>query len=146
MPPREHSSVYALLATIDLIVPSDWRYAAPVRFFGRFAKSGHMTFDELARKMGWNYLPRRLWAYTVPSENPSHSSADSPRAFRLYTPIDDPPDAIAWARTPDILITIATAGAGTGASAGSKGATRASKAVDRAVLRELTHISKALLT
>ncbi|MBS4875870.1 MAG: hypothetical protein KHZ98_08565, partial [Actinomyces sp.] len=130
-------------ATIDLIKLT-WTlggYAA-LYDFGRFI-CGDMTFDELHAK--WVELPAETFVglTTVLSENPEAFFEGLAKGLFDYdTLIDDPGRAFGHA-IPDILITIATAGAGTGASAGSKGATRASKAVriGRAVFKELTHIS-----
>ena len=130
-------------ATIDLIKLT-WTlggYAA-LYDFGRFI-CGYMTFDELHAK--WIELPAETFVglTTVLSENPEAFFEGLAKGLFDYdTLIDDPGRAFGHA-IPDILITIATAGAGTGASAGSKGATRASKAarIGRAVFKELTHIS-----
>ena len=142
---RTLKSVYDgfLEATIDLIKLT-WTlggYAA-LYDFGRFI-CGDMTFDELHAK--WVELPAETFVglTTVLSENPEAFFEGLAKGLFDYdTLIDDPGRAFGHA-IPDILITIATAGAGTGASAGSKGATRASKAVriGRAVFKELTHIS-----
>ena len=130
-------------ATIDLIKLT-WTlggYAA-LYDFGRFI-CGHMTFDELHAK--WVELPAETFVglTTVLSENPEAFFEGLAKGLFDYdTLIDDPGRAFGH-EIPDILITIATAGAGTGASAGSKGATRASKAarIGRALFKELTHIS-----
>ena len=130
-------------ATIDLIKLT-WTlggYAA-LYDFGRFI-CGYMTFDELHAK--WVEIPAETFVglTTVLSENPEAFFEGLAKGLFDYdTLIDDPGRAFGHA-IPDILITIATAGAGTGASAGSKGATRASKAarIGRAVFKELTHIS-----
>ena len=130
-------------ATIDLIKLT-WTlggYAA-LYDFGRFI-CGHMTFEELHAK--WIELPAETFVglTTVLSENPEAFFEGLAKGLFDYdTLIDDPGRAFGHA-IPDILITIATAGAGTSASAGSKGATRTSKAarIGRAVFKELTHIS-----
>ena len=130
-------------ATIDLIKLT-WTlggYAA-LYDFGRFI-CGYMTFDELHAK--WVEIPAETFVglTTVLSENPEAFFEGLAKGlFDVDTLVDDPGRAFGHA-IPDILITIATAGAGTGASAGSKGATRASKAarIGRAVFKELTHIS-----
>ena len=142
---RTLKSVYDGLveATIDLIKLT-WTlggYAA-LYDFGRFI-CGYMTFDELHAK--WGELPAETFVglTTALSEKPEAFFEGLAKGLFDYdTLIDDPGRAFGHA-IPDILITIATAGAGTGASAGSKGATGASRAarIGRAVFKELTHIS-----
>ena len=130
-------------ATIDLIKLSWTLGGYTILYdFGRFI-SGHMTFEELHAK--WVELPAETFVglTTVLSENPEAFFEGLAKGLFDYdTLIDDPGRAFGHT-IPDILITIATAGAGTSASAGSKGATRASRAarIGRAVFKELTHIS-----
>ena len=142
---RTFKSVYDgfVEATIDL-VKLCWTIGgyAYLYDFGRFL-CNQMTFDELQAK--WVELPGETVAglTKVLSENPGAFFEGFIKGLFDYdTFIDDPGRWVGHA-LPDVLITIATAGAGGGASAGEKGATAASKAsrIGKAVFKELTHIA-----
>ena len=142
---RTFKSVYDgfVEATIDL-VKLVWFIGGQAALYdiGRVI-CGYMTPEELVTK--WVELPIETVAglFKVLSEKPGAFFEGLAKGLFDYdTFIDDPGRWVGHA-LPDILITIATAGAGTGASAGSKAATGASRAsrIGRALFKELTHIA-----
>ena len=142
---RTFKSVYDgfVEATIDL-VKLVWFIGGQAALYdiGRVI-CGYMTPEELVTK--WVELPVETVAglFKVLSEKPGAFFEGLTKGLFDYdTFIDDPGRWVGHA-IPDILITIATAGAGGGASAGSKAATGASRAsrIGRALFKELTHIA-----
>ena len=145
---RTFKSVYDgfVEATIDL-VKLVWFIGGQAILYdiGRVI-SGYMTPEELVAK--WVELPGETVAglFKVLSEKPGAFFEGLAKGLFDYdTFIDDPGRWVGHA-LPDVLITIATAGAGGGASAGSKAATGASRAsrasrIGRALFKELTHIA-----
>ena len=142
---RTFKSVYDgfVEATIDL-VKLVWFIGGQAALYdiGRVI-CGYMTPEELVTK--WVELPVETVAglFKVLSEKPGAFFEGLAKGIFDYdTFIDDPGRWVGHA-LPDILITIATAGAGGGASAGSKAATGASRAsrIGRALFKELTHIA-----
>ena len=142
---RTFKSVYDgfVEATIDLVKLAWFIGGQAVLYdIGRVI-CGYMTPEELVTK--WVELPGETVAglFKVLSEKPGAFFEGLAKGLFDYdTFIDDPGRWVGHA-IPDILITIATAGAGGGASAGSKAATGASKAsrIGRALFKELTHIA-----
>ena len=142
---RTFKSVYdGFVEAVTDLVKLTWTIGgyAVIYDFGRFLCQ-QMTVDEFLAK--WVELPGETIAGLTKalSENPGAFFEGFIKGLFDYdTFIDDPGRWVGHA-LPDILITIATAGAGSGASAGEKGATAASRAsrIGKAVFKELTHIA-----